>query len=66
MPAPEVMARVEKMFIAASNNAATAAKLEGLGLEVVGKTGKEAQQRMLTERAAWKPIVDASCFVAED
>jgi len=63
---PEVMARVEKMFIAASNNAATAAKLEGLGLEVVGKTGKEAQQRMLTERAAWKPIVEASGFVAED
>lgn len=63
---PEVMARVEKMFIAASNNAATAAKLEGLGLEVVGKSGKEAQQRMLTERAAWKPIVEASGFVAEE
>jgi hypothetical protein len=33
---------------------------------VVGKSGKEAQQRMLTERAAWKPIVEASGFVAEE
>lgn len=63
---PDVLAKVEKMFIAASGNAATAAKLEALGLEVVGKSGKDAQRRMQVERNAWKPIVEASGFVAEE
>jgi transposase len=37
-----------------------------LGLEVVARPGKEAQQRMLRERSAWKPVVEASGYVAED
>ena len=63
---PDVVAQVEKMFITASGNAATAAKLEALGLEVVGKPGQEARRRIVLERAAWKPIVEATGFVAED
>ena len=63
---PELMAKLEKMFIAASGNAASAAKLEALGLEVVARPGKEAQQRMIRERSAWKPVVEASGYVAED
>lgn len=63
---PEVQARLEKMFIAASNNPASASKLEALGLEVVARPGKEGQERMLKERAAWKPVVEASGYVAED
>jgi tripartite-type tricarboxylate transporter receptor subunit TctC len=63
---PEVVAKLEKMFIAASGNAASAAKLEALGLEVVARPGKEAQQRMIRERSAWKPVVEASGYVAED
>lgn len=63
---PGVQARLEKAFVAASGNAATAAKLEALGLEVVAQSGKEAQQRMQRERAAWKPVVEASGYVAED
>jgi len=62
----DVQAKLEKMFIAASGNAASAAKLEALGLEVVARPGKDAQQRMLRERAAWKPIVEASGYVAEE
>ena len=62
----EVKDALEKMFIAASRNAASAAKLEALGLEVVGRPGKDAQERMLLERAAWKPVVEASGYVAED
>ena len=63
---PEVQARLEKMFIAASNNPTSASKLEALGLEVVARPGKEGQERMLKERAAWKPVVEASGYVAED
>ncbi|SDC70873.1 Tripartite-type tricarboxylate transporter, receptor component TctC [Cupriavidus sp. YR651] len=63
---PDVLAQVEKMFIAASGNAATAAKLEALGLEVVGKPGQDARRRIQVERAAWKPIVESTGFVAED
>lgn len=63
---PQIAARLEKAFIAASGNAATAARLEGLGLEVVAKPGSEAQQRMLRERAAWKPVVEASGYVVEE
>ncbi|WP_317920160.1 Bug family tripartite tricarboxylate transporter substrate binding protein [Cupriavidus sp. TA19] len=63
---PDVVAKVEKMFIAASGNAATAAKLEALGLEVVARPGQEAKRRIQVERAAWKPIVEATGFVAED
>ncbi|WP_455280837.1 tripartite tricarboxylate transporter substrate-binding protein [Cupriavidus necator] len=62
----DVMAKVEKMFLAASGNAATAAKLEALGLEVVARSGEEARRRIQVERAAWKPIVEATGFVAED
>ena len=62
----DVQAKLEKMFIAASGNAASAAKLEALGLEVVAKPGKDAQQRMMRERAAWKPVVEASGYVAEE
>ena len=28
--------------------------------------GKEGQDRILKERAAWKPVVEASGYVAED
>ncbi|MEM5430038.1 tripartite tricarboxylate transporter substrate-binding protein [Cupriavidus oxalaticus] len=63
---PDVVAKVEKMFIAASGNAATAARLEALGLEVVARPGQEAKRRIQVERAAWKPIVEATGFVAED
>lgn len=63
---PEVVASVGKMFVAASGNATTAAKLEALGLEVDAKPGSEAQRRIKAERAAWKPIVEATGFVAED
>ncbi|MBP0623886.1 tripartite tricarboxylate transporter substrate-binding protein [Cupriavidus consociatus] len=63
---PDVVAKVEKMFIAASGNAATAGKLEALGLEVVARPGQEAKRRIQVERAAWKPIVEATGFVAED
>lgn len=62
----DVLAKVEKMFLAASGNAATAAKLEALGLEVVARSGEEARRRIQVERAAWKPIVEATGFVAED
>ncbi|MFJ4288454.1 tripartite tricarboxylate transporter substrate-binding protein [Cupriavidus sp. NPDC089707] len=63
---PDVVAKVEKMFIAASGNAATAGKLEALGLEVVARPGQEAKRRIQVERAAWKPIVEATGFVAEE
>ncbi len=63
---PDVVAQVEKMFLAASANAATAAKLEALGLEVVARTGQEGRRRIQLERAAWKPIVEATGFQAED
>jgi len=63
---PDVVARVEKMFLAASANATTAAKLEVLGLEVVARPGQEARHRIQVERAAWKPVVEATGFVAED
>jgi len=63
---PDILATLEKMFLHASGNAASAAKLEALGLEVVARPGKDAQQRMLRERAAWKPVVEASGYVAED
>ena len=46
--------------------AVCASKLEALGLEVVARPGKEGQERMLKERAAWKPVVEASGYVAED
>jgi tripartite-type tricarboxylate transporter receptor subunit TctC len=62
----DVVAKVEKMFIAASGNAATAGKLEALGLEVAARPGQEARHRIQLERAAWKPIVEATGFVAED
>ena len=63
---PDLQRRLEKLFIAASQDTASAARLEALGLEVLGRPGKEAQERMLRERAAWKPIVEASGYVAED
>jgi tripartite-type tricarboxylate transporter receptor subunit TctC len=63
---PEVLARVERAFIAASRNPDSAAKLEALGLEVVGATGAEATQRMQREREAWRPLVEASGFVADE
>jgi tripartite-type tricarboxylate transporter receptor subunit TctC len=63
---PDVLARVEKMFLAASANPSTAAKLEALGLEVVARPGQEARHRIQVERAAWRPIVEATGFVAED
>jgi len=63
---PDVVAGVGKMFLAASGNTSTAAKLEALGLEVDAKPGAEALRRIKVERAAWKPIVEASGFVAED
>lgn len=63
---PDVVAKVEKMFIVASRNAATAGKLEALGLEVAAKPGQDARHRIQLERAAWKPIVEATGFVAED
>ena len=59
-------ARLQEAFIKASRNPATAARLEDLGLEVVGKSGAEARERMLKERAAWSPIVKASGFEAQD
>jgi tripartite-type tricarboxylate transporter receptor subunit TctC len=62
----EAQRRLERQFIAASGNVASAAKLEALGLEVVARPGKDAQDRMLRERAAWKPIVEASGYVAPD
>ncbi len=64
--APETVAKIEKMFLAASNDASASAKLEALGLEVVTTPGKELARRILTERAHWKPIVEASGFTAED
>ncbi|SPA49791.1 Extra-cytoplasmic solute receptor [Cupriavidus taiwanensis] len=63
---PDVLAQVEKMFLAASANPATAAKLEALGLEVVARPGQEGRRRIQIERAAWKPIVEATGFQAED
>lgn len=63
---PDVVAQVEKMFLAASANAATVAKLEALGLEVVARPGQEGRRRIQLERAAWKPIVEATGFQAED
>lgn len=63
---PDVVAKVEKMFIVASGNAATAGKLEALGLEMAAKPGQDARHRIQLERAAWKPIVEATGFVAED
>lgn len=63
---PDVQRRLEKAFITASQNADSAAKLEALGLEVVARPGKDAQDRMLRERAAWKPVVEASGYVAEE
>jgi tripartite-type tricarboxylate transporter receptor subunit TctC len=63
---PELVAKVEQMFLSASNDASAGAKLEALGLEVVATPGKELARRILTERNHWKPIVEASGFVAED
>jgi tripartite-type tricarboxylate transporter receptor subunit TctC len=63
---PDVLAKVEKMFLAASANPSTAAKLEALGLEVAARPGQEARHRIQMERAAWRPIVEATGFVAED
>ncbi|MGO4154085.1 Bug family tripartite tricarboxylate transporter substrate binding protein [Cupriavidus sp. YAF13] len=63
---PDVVAKVEKMFIVASGNAATAGKLEALGLEVAARPGQDARHRIQLERAAWKPIVESTGFVAED
>ncbi|HBD37023.1 MAG TPA: ABC transporter substrate-binding protein, partial [Cupriavidus sp.] len=50
----------------ASTNASSAAKLETLGLEVNAQSGEAARKRIQTERAAWKPIVESTGFVAED
>ncbi|MBF5004980.1 Bug family tripartite tricarboxylate transporter substrate binding protein [Diaphorobacter caeni] len=61
-----IRTRLQDAFIKASSNAATASKLEDLGLEVVGKSGADARERMLKERAAWSPIVKASGFEAQD
>lgn len=63
---PDVMTKVEKMFLQASANSASAAKLEALGLEVNAQPGSAARQRIQVERAAWKPIVESTGFVAED
>jgi len=59
-------AKLEKAFLRASANASSAAKLEALGLEVNAQPGDAARKRIQTERAAWKPIVEATGFVAED
>ncbi|PMY01904.1 ABC transporter substrate-binding protein, partial [Pseudomonas sp. GW460-13] len=40
--------------------------LEALGLEVVARPGQEGRRRIQLERAAWKPIVEATGFQAED
>ena len=61
-----LVAKVEQMFLSASGDASAGAKLEALGLEVVATSGKELARRILTERNRWKPIVEASGFVAED
>jgi len=53
----QIAARLEKAFIAASGNAGTAAKLEALGLEVVAKSGSEAQQRTRERALIAAPIV---------
>lgn len=63
---PELVAKVEQMFLAASGDASASAKLEALGLEVVAAPGKELARRIVTERTHWKPIVEASGFIAED
>lgn len=62
----EVVARVEQMFLSASSDASASAKLEALGLEVVARPAKELARRIVTERNHWKPIVEASGFIAED
>lgn len=58
--------RLQAAFVKASHNPAAAAKLEALGLEVVGKPGSDARERMLRERSAWGPIVKASGFEAQE
>ncbi|AVO49210.1 ABC transporter substrate-binding protein [Melaminivora suipulveris] len=58
--------RLQDAFLKASQNPAAVSKLENLGLEVVGKSGAQARERMLAERAAWSPVVKASGFVAQD
>ena len=62
----EVVSKVEQLFLSASSDASASAKLEALGLEVIGRPGKEMQRRIQTERSHWKPIVEASGFTAED
>lgn len=63
---PAIKAKLEQAFVQASKNPATAARLEDLGLEVAGKSGADATQRIAKERAAWSPIVKASGFEAQD
>ncbi|GAA3984452.1 tripartite tricarboxylate transporter substrate-binding protein [Comamonas faecalis] len=59
-------ARLQDAFVKASHTPDAANKLEALGLEVVGKPGVDATERILKERTAWSPIVRASGFEMQD
>lgn len=58
--------RLEKAMIEAVTEPAFRAKLAELGMESSGQTASELRKRVQTERAQWKPIVEASGFTADE
>lgn len=60
------VARLEKAFIEAVKDPAVQAKMATAGMETTGLPGSEAGKIIRSQRAQWKPIVEASGFKAED
>ena len=60
------VSRLEKAFIEAVKDPVLRAKMAVAGMEITGQPGAEAGKIIQTQRAQWKPIVEASGFVAND
>lgn len=60
------VARLEKALIEAVKDPALQTKLATTGMEATGLSGAEAGRIIQSQRAQWKPIVQASGFTAEE
>jgi tripartite-type tricarboxylate transporter receptor subunit TctC len=62
----EVVARLERMLVAAVGDPRVQAQLAGIGLEPTGQPGTELARSLRAERVFWRPIVESSGFKSED
>lgn len=62
----DVVAKLESAFLSAMRSPQVRGQVDRMGLEPTGLPGAEVKRIMASDRAYWRPIVEASGFKSED